>query len=74
MKAYASLAHHYRQSANLDKQTLVMTKTLHQGDLTDFFSLYDLFTHFGSCGNTQENCFSQISSISRIYVRIIYKR
>ena len=37
--------------------------------LTDLFSLYVLFSQYRSCDNTLENCFFQISSCSRAYVR-----
>ena len=40
----------------------------------DLFSLYILFSQYRSCDNTPENCFFQISSYSRAYVRIIYKK
>ena len=37
--------------------------------LIDLFSLYVLFSQYRSCDNTLENCFFQISSCSRAYVR-----
>ena len=37
--------------------------------LIDLFSLYVLFSQYSSCGHTLENCFFQISSCSRAYVR-----
>ena len=37
--------------------------------LTDLFSLYVLFSQYRSFDNTLENCFFQISSCSRAYVR-----
>ena len=37
--------------------------------LTDLFSLYVLFSQYRSCDNSLENCFFQISSCSRAYVR-----
>ena len=37
--------------------------------LTDLFSLYVLFSQYRSRDNTLENCFFQISSCSRAYVR-----
>ena len=37
------------------------------------FSLYVLFSYYRSCDNTLENCFFQISSHSRVYLRITYK-
>ena len=39
----------------------------------DLFSLYALFTQYRSCDNTLENCFFQITSYLRAYLRIIYK-
>ena len=40
----------------------------------DLFSLYVLFSQYRSSDNTLENCFFQISSYSRAYVRIIYEK
>ena len=37
--------------------------------LIDLFSLYVLFSQYRSCKNSLENCFFQISSCSRAYVR-----
>ena len=37
--------------------------------LIDLFNLYVLFSQYRSCNNTLENCFFQISSCSRAYVR-----
>ena len=37
--------------------------------LIDLFSLYVLFSKYRSCDNSLENCFFQISSCSRAYVR-----
>ena len=37
--------------------------------LIDLFSLYVLFSQYRSCDNTLENCFCQISSCLRAYVR-----
>ena len=37
--------------------------------LIDLFSLYVLFSQYRSCENSLENCFFQISSCSRAYVR-----
>ena len=37
--------------------------------LIDLFSLYVLFSQYRSCDNSLENCFFQISSCSRAYVR-----
>ena len=39
----------------------------------DLFSLYVLFSQYMSCDNTLENCFFQISSYSRAYLRVIYE-
>ena len=38
------------------------------------FSLYGLFSQSGSCDNTLENCFFQISSYLHAHVRIIYDK
>ena len=38
------------------------------------FSLYVLFSQYMSCDNTLENCFFQISSYSRAYLRVIYEK
>ena len=40
----------------------------------DLFSLYVLFSQYMSCDNTLENCFFQISSYSRAYLRVIYEK
>ena len=40
----------------------------------DLFSLYVLFSQYMSCENTLENCFFQISSYSRAYLRVIYEK
>ena len=40
----------------------------------DLFSLYILFSQNRSCDNTPKNCFFQISSYSRAFVRIIYEK
>ena len=40
----------------------------------DLFGLYVLFFQNRSCVNTPGNCFIQISSYSRAYVRIIYEQ
>ena len=40
----------------------------------ELFSLYVLFSQYRSCDNTLENCFSQISSCSRAYLRVIYEK
>ena len=40
----------------------------------DLFSLYILFSQKRSCDNTPKNCFFQISSYSRSFVRIIYEK
>ena len=40
----------------------------------DLFSLYVLFSQNRSCDNTLENCFFQIPSYSRAYVRIIQEK
>ena len=40
----------------------------------DLFSLYVLFSQYRSRDNTIENCFFQISSSSRAYLRIIYEK
>ena len=40
----------------------------------DLFSLYILFSQKRSCDNTPKNCFFQISSYSRAFVRIIYEK
>ena len=40
----------------------------------DLFSLFVLFPQYRSCDNTLENCFYQISSYSRAYEPIIYKK
>ena len=47
---------------------------LRVSSLIDLFSLYVLFSQYRSCDNTLENCFSQISSYSRAYLRIIYEK
>ena len=48
--------------------------SLRVSSLIDLFSLYVLFSQYRSCDNTLENCFSQISSYSRAYLRIIYEK
>ena len=40
----------------------------------DLFSWYILFSQKRSCDNTPKNCFFQISSYSRAFVRIIYEK
>ena len=46
-----------------------------QRDTTiDLFSLYVLFSQYGSCDKTLENCFFQISFYSHAYVHIIYEK
>ena len=40
----------------------------------DLFSLYVLFSQYMSCDNTLENCFFQILSNSRAYLRVIYEK
>ena len=40
----------------------------------DLFSLYILFSQYMSCDNTLENCFFQISSYSRAYLRVISEK
>ena len=40
----------------------------------DLISLYVLFSQYMSCDNTLENCFFQISSYSRAYLRVIYEK
>ena len=48
--------------------------SLRVSSLIDLFSLYVLFSQYRSCDNTLENCFSQISSYSRAYLRVIYEK
>ena len=46
----------------------------HCTTLAPVFSLYILFSQKRSCDNTPKNCFFQISSYSRAFVRIIYEK
>ena len=47
---------------------------LHPAHFKDLFSLYVLFSQYRSCDITLENCFFQISSHLRAYLRIIYEK
>ena len=48
--------------------------SLRVSSLIALFSLYVLFSQYRSSDNTLENCFSQISSYSRAYLRVIYEK
>ena len=52
----------------LGLRSVVISKSI------DLLSLYVLFSQYRSCDNTLENCFFQISSYSRAYLVIIYKK
>ena len=52
----------------------VLSPLRHPCSPIDLFSLYILFSQYRSCDNTPENCFFQISSYSRAFVRIIYEK
>ena len=48
--------------------------SLRVSSLIELFSLYVLFSQYRSCDKALENCFCQISSYSRTYLRVIYKK
>ena len=52
----------------LGLRSVVISKSI------DLLSLYVLFSQYRSCDNTLGNCFCQISSYSRAYLVIIYKK
>ena len=59
---------------NLELFCELTTRMLAWSERRDLLSLYVLFSQYMSCDNTLENCFFQILSNSRAYLRIIYEK